>query len=460
MAHNLPRIIIGAASSGSGKTTITCGILKALKNRGVRVSAFKCGPDYIDPMFHESVLGIPSKNLDCFFCSDELIKKLFYKQAKHSGLSVIEGVMGYYDGIAMDKTQASTYHLAKTLQAPVVLVINAKGMALTAASLIKGVMEYKNDSNIRAVILNNTSKQVYTALKPIIEEELNINVIGYLPYSEECAFESRHLGLLTPDSIKNLYAKTEKLGLLAEECIDIDRLINIANKADNLNIALTEEKKENRFVKIGIARDNAFCFYYKDNLELLESFGCEIHYFSPLKDNRLPENIDGIILGGGYPELYCRELSSNKAMLADIRQQLEKGLPCLAECGGFMYLHKTVEDKNKNCFDMAGIIDSNAFYCGKLVRFGYITLSAMDNCYVCNKGEQIKAHEFHYWDSTDNGNMFKAEKPGGSRSWDCIHQYKNVICGYPHIFYYSNPGFAEGFVAKCVEYKESRQCLQ
>lgn len=447
MKNNLPRIMIAGANSGSGKTTVTCGILKVLQKRSLKTSAFKCGPDYIDPMFHTRAVGVPSKNLDSFFCDEQLLQGLFYNHAKNSDISVIEGVMGYYDGLSFESCEASSFSVAKATNTPVILVVNAKGMAMTAVALIKGIMDFKSDSNIKGVILNNVSKTAFEGLKTVIEKQLNIKVFGFLPNSPDCALESRHLGLVTPAEMQDINSKLEKLRELTQKYIDIDGIIELANNSQPFITDFREIKEENKRVKIGVAYDEAFSFYYKDNLELLEKLGCEIVYFSPLKDSKLPKNIDGIILGGGYPELYLKRLSENVGMLYDIKYKLENGLPCLAECGGFMYLHKEIEDKNNNFYSMVGVIDAKAVYKNKLVRFGYITLT--------NKDYILKAHEFHYWDSDNNGSFFKAEKPDG-RVWECMHEYKNLICGFPHIFYYSNIDFVKGFINKCVKHKECR----
>lgn len=453
MIKNLPRVMIAGASSGSGKTTVVCGILGALKKRGIDVSACKCGPDYIDTMFHSEVMGISSKNLDKFFCGERLCE-LFYKHSKDSDITVIEGVMGYYDGIAMDSFYSSSYDIARSLDTPVILVINGKGMALTAVSIIKGIMDFKKDSNIKGVIFNNISNAVFLKLKYIVERELGIFALGYLPHTEDYAVESRHLGLVLPKDIKNIAYKIDRLAEMAEECIDIDRIVSISKESKVLHFRECEPVcAVFSNVKIGVALDDAFCFYYKDNIQLLESLGCEIVYFSPMKDKFLPEGISGVIFGGGYPELYLEELSQNREMREDIKNELEKGLPALAECGGFMYLHKTVSDKKGNPFDMVGFIDSEASFKGRLVRFGYITLKANYDSYVLKTGEKIRAHEFHYWDSSDNGELFLAEKPFWEKRWNCVHSVKNVICGYPHIFYYSNVNFIKRFVEKCAEFE-------
>ena len=446
-------VVLAAASSGSGKTTVTCAILKALINRKVNVTACKCGPDYIDPMFHKKVLGIESKNLDSFFCDENLIKTLYENHTENSDITIVEGVMGFYDGLSMDSSRASTYDIAKILGLPVVLVINAKGSALTLASVINGICNFKKDSNIKGVILNNISENVYNMLKNVIEKECNIKVCGFLPNISDCIIENRHLGLVLPNEIKAINEKITKLGEYAEKYIDIDSILNISDyKKSNVqeNIKVNKKKK----AIIAVAFDDAFCFYYKDNIELLKSFGCEIKYFSPINDKNIPKDADGVIFGGGYPEIYCKSLSNNKSMLKDIFFKLNKGLPCLAECGGFMYLHKNMEDIEKNIYPLVGFIDGNAFKCDKLVRFGYVELSANNDNILFNKGEKIKAQEFQYWDSTQNGNDFLAEKPTGKRKWECISIIKNTVCGFPHLFYYSNKKFVENFVNMCIKYRD------
>jgi len=450
----IPRIMISALSSGSGKTTVMCGILKALKNRNVNVSACKCGPDYIDPMFHKNVLGIESRNLDGFFCDENLLKLLFYNHTLNSDITVVEGVMGYYDGVSADSCFNSSYDIARVLKIPVIIVISGKGMALTAAAVIKGIVDFKNDSNIKGVILNNVSKNVYMTLKGVIERSTGVEVIGYLPYNKEYYFDSRHLGLVSPEDLNNISEKMGKLGKIAEECIDIEKIISISKGVCCINVRNDfHNYPVQSSVKIGVAFDRAFCFYYRENIELLERLGCEIIYFSPIDDSKLPTEISGVIFGGGYPELYLKELNKNNNMRLSIKKSLENGMPCLAECGGFMYLHKSIRDKENNSYDMVGVIDAETFFGGKLIRFGYIDLTLNEDCFLLKKGEKIKAHEFHYWDSTDNGNLFFAKKPTSDMGWKCMKIYKNIICGFPHIFYYSNVRFAERFVKRCREWK-------
>ncbi|MCR5715706.1 MAG: cobyrinate a,c-diamide synthase [Lachnospiraceae bacterium] len=450
------RILIGACASGSGKTTVTCALLMALKQQALRVHACKCGPDYIDPMFHERVLGIPSRNLDPFFADKDLLQELFCRQSKDCDVTVIEGVMGYYDGISFTEPRASTYDVAKTIKAPVILVVNAKGMALTLVALLKGMLSFRSDHQICGVILNRVSKMTYQRLAPIIEREVGIRALGYLPECPEVEIGSRHLGLLTPQELRDVQERLEKLGTLARESLEIEEILTLADQATPLHAPQdVGHAPKGAPVRLAIARDEAFCFYYEDNLDLLRQLGCELIPFEPLRDPALPGQIDGLLLGGGYPECYGAQLEGNAPLRQEIRKALLSGLPCLAECGGFMYLHEQMEDTQGVMRDMVGLLSANA--CTRkdhLVRFGYITLSATGDNPLLLPGEEIRAHEFHYWDSTDNGNLMRADKPSGTRSWPCMHSVSQTICGYPHLYFLSNPAFAERFVALCRAYRE------
>ena len=429
---NYPRIMLTACGSGSGKTTVMCALISALKNK-MRVSAFKCGPDYIDPMFH-TALGTNCVNLDPFFCDEELLRGIFVKYADE--ISLIEGVMGYYDGMDMTDAAASSYSVARALDCPAVLVVNARGMAASLLAVTEGMKNFRPDSNIRGVILNNVSQHVFEALAPAIEN-MGVAALGFLPKNEAFSLESRHLGLVTPAEMSDLEQKMRLLGETAEKYIDIERLISLARSAPKLDAKPFLCRREYD-LKIAVARDKAFCFYYRANLDMLAEKGCELVYFSPLEYEKLPDGIDGLIIGGGYPELYLERLSRNISMKNSIKSALESGLPCLAECGGFMYLQKSIDGH-----EMVGFIDSESENKGKLVRFGYITLTNAD-------GEKIKAHEFHYYDSTDNGAEYTAEKRSG-KQWKTTHKKCRCICGYPHIFYPANEGVTDKFLRLCKE---------
>ena len=447
--------MIAATGSGSGKTTITCGLLQAFLNRGKRLSSFKCGPDYIDPMFHSEVLGIKSRNLDLFLTEENLVKYLLVKNAKDSEFAIIEGVMGYYDGLAGKSTDCSSYDLAQKTETPVVLVVDCKGMSVSIVALIKGFMEMRQDSNVKGVILNRISSMLYPDIKELIEEELGIEVVGYLPVMSDCQLESRHLGLVTAKEIGNLKEIINKLAEQVENSVNLDRIFQIANETVPIEYEITEElEKINKSwvrTKIAVAMDKAFCFYYQDNLDLLEELGAEILPFSPLEDEILPEGIDGLIFGGGYPELYLEQLSKNKNMLQSVKQAIAREIPCLAECGGFMYLHQWIKDRKGTPYEMVGAIEGESFPTDKLTRFGYISLEANEDNVLCKKGTTVKGHEFHYWDSTNSGDGFHAQKPLRKTNWDCVITRGNLWAGYPHIHFYSNIEVAIGFLRNCYK---------
>ena len=457
----LPRVMLAAPSSGSGKTLITCGLLQALVNRKINTASFKCGPDYIDPMFHKKVIGTPSRNLDTFFSGKEMTRYLFARQAGKAEISVMEGVMGYYDGVVGFTTEASSYDLADVTDTPVIFVINTRGMSLSVIPFLKGFLEYRENSHLKGVILNQTSASMYPELKARIEEELPIRVYGYVPKVTDCVIESRHLGLVTPGEIEGLKERLQKLSVILEKTLDIDGILELAASASELSgcempeslAAILTREKGKMPVRIGVAKDEAFCFYYEDNLDLLRELGAEIVEFSPIHDRKLPESIQGMLIGGGYPELYARELSENVEMLESIRSAVKAGMPTLAECGGFMYLHNSMEDMEGRSWPMVGVIDALVYRTEKLGRFGYIHLTANREQIFGSAGAKIRGHEFHYFDSTENGDAFHAEKPRRKRNWDCIITGEHLAAGFPHLYYYANPEFAANFVEACRRYQ-------
>lgn len=439
------RVLIAGTNSGCGKTTVSIALLAALKRRGLGMSAFKCGPDYIDPMFHRAVLGVPSCNLDPFFCGSEMLRQVFARHAAE--MSVIEGVMGYYDGIGEDG-DASTYDVASAVDAPVLLVVNARGMYTSAGAVIRGFKDFRPDSRIKGVIFNGVSGMVYAGLKGIAEKA-GVRAYGYLPKVPEAEIGSRHLGLITAAEIEDLQARIAVLASKAEECIDIDGIIELARTAPE--IARAEGQVADiafaRRIPIAIAKDQAFCFIYQENIEALQEAGFEPVWFSPLKDAALPEGVQALYLPGGYPELYLKELSENVPMLRSIKSAVVSGLPTFAECGGFMYLHESIDG-----YPMAGAIPCKAYRTEKLQRFGYVTLTAQADNMFCRAGGSIRAHEFHYYDSEDPGSGFKAAKPTGKRGWECVHAGETLYAGFPHLYLPANPEFAKNFAEKAAGY--------
>lgn len=468
-----PRILLAGISSGGGKTTVVCGLLAALKQSGYRVQAFKCGPDYIDPMFHRTVLDTASCNLDPWFCDGSMLRWLLQTKSAGADISVAEGVMGYYDGLGGTSDRASTYEVARETGTPVILVVDARGMSKSLVPLVRGFVEYKKDSCIAGVIFNRMSKGLYPAVKHMMEEELavenegaGIRVLGYVPELPEQVLMSRHLGLVLPEETQGLKERLETLGRILSESLDMEAIVKIAQKAEPLEAELPEsvlsiqcmsetvlEETAVSPVRIGVAQDRAFCFLYPENLQVLKAFGAEPVYFSPLNDEELPEGISGLLLCGGYPELYAKKLEHNTSMRRSVLEALEGGMPCLAECGGFLYLNDTLETGDRQRFHMAGVLKGNAFPAGRLVRFGYICLEAqMENPYL-PVGGKIRAHEFHYWDCEENGRTFTATKASGSADWECMVRKKRILAGFPHLYYYSNPEIAERFVRLCRIYE-------
>lgn len=457
-----PRFLLSAGASGSGKTMITCGILAALRKRGKRVSSFKCGPDYIDPMFHSRVLKAKSRNLDTFFTDRETTRYLFAQGAEGTDISVMEGVMGYYDGLGGISTKASASDLADVTDTPVVLIVNTKGMSLSVAAYIKGFLEYEAHPHIKGVIFNQMSPMLYPRMKKVVEEQLNVRVYGYVPVLKDLTLDSRHLGLVLPEEVEDLEKKFSLLADTLEQTLDLDGLISLAEEAPEIenqcpenieNYLKSQEAQKIREEKpvIAVAKDEAFCFIYEDNLKLLRELGAELVPFSPLHDKKLPEGTKGLLLYGGYPELYAKELEENVPMRQEIQDALNQGMPCLAECGGFMYLHETMEDLKGNAYQGTGNISGRAFYTGKLTRFGYVELSARKEGVLGAGKTPIRAHEFHYFDSTSCGGDFVAKKPGSSRNWNCIHGTGKSLWGFPHLYYHACPQVAEGFLKACLE---------
>ncbi len=447
---DIPRLLFAAPRSGSGKTTVVCAVLRALLNKNLRVAAFKSGPDYIDPMFHSKVTGAKSRNLDLFLTGPENVKRLLAKNSKDSDVAILEGAMGFYDG--MGKTaEASAYDLARTVKAPVVLVVNGKGAALSMAALIKGFKDFRRDSNVQGVILNNVKKMTYLFYKDVIEKETGVKVCGYFPHLPECNLESRHLGLVTAEEIGALESIVARLAVQAEDSLDMEGLLALARTAAPLQFEPLDLKPLGK-VKIAVARDKAFCFYYQDSLDLLSMMGAEIIPFSPLQDTALPE-CDGVFLGGGYPELYAEQLSGNTALLAALREKLAAGLPCYAECGGFMYLMEGYRDKG-TLYPWTGAVKGTCWMTDKLVRFGYVNMVANTDNVLCKAGDSIHAHEFHYSDSDQNGSDFTAQKAGKTLSWPAAQANGTLYAGYPHLHLWGNISFAENFVKACIRYRQ------
>ena len=444
------QFLLAAPRSGSGKTTMTCALLMALKRRGCAPCAFKSGPDYIDPMFHRAVLGVESRNLDLFFSAPETVRTLYAKGAAGHGAAVCEGAMGFYDGLGGVSDRASAWHLADTLGLPVLLVVEPKGQSLTLAAELNGLVNFRTPSHIAGILLNNCTARMHVLLAPMLEKEMGLPVLGFLPKLPEAVIGSRHLGLYTAAEVENLQQKLALLADAAEEHIDWPRLLALCEKEPPV-LPVQPETPPAR-VRIAVAQDEAFCFTYAETLEAFRDAGAEVVFFSPLRDTALPENIGGLYLPGGYPELHVRELSENTSLLREIKQKIESGLPTAAECGGFLYLGQSLTDAEGQSWPMVGVLPGEAKDAGRLVRFGYAALSADSDSMLFRAGESFPIHEFHHWDSTANGTALAAKKPVGGAAWRCGSVNEHFYAGFPHLYWAGTP-LPQRFAAAAENYR-------
>lgn len=437
--------MIAGVSSGIGKTTISMALMSAFNN----VSPFKVGPDYIDPGFHEFITGNKSYNLDIFMMGEAGVKYSFYKH--HKDISIIEGVMGLYDGMDNSLNNNSSAHIARFLGVPVILVLDGVGKSTSIAAQVLGYKMLDPRVNIAGVIINKVSSaKTYAIFKEAIENYTGVKCLGFIEKNDNLNISSRHLGLLQANEVEGLKEKIAILRNLVLENIDLKEIEKIASEQSRV---LNENKNEielplylsylkDRYTEkiIAVAKDLAFSFYYNDNIEFLEYMGFKIKYFSPIKDSKVPE-CDAIYLGGGYPENFAEELSNNKEMIHSIRENYEQGKNILAECGGFMYLSNGIEQTDGKIFQMCGLVPCVVNMTNRLdiSRFGYISINNKDDI------EVARGHEFHYSKLKavlEDTRKFKAIKKDG-RNWECIFNEKNMYAGYPHIHFFGSYKFIE-----------------
>lgn len=495
--------LITAGSSGSGKTSVAVGLLSLLQKKGYNVGSFKCGPDYIDPMFHRAVMGVESHNLDLFLASADRVKEFYQRYSAGKTAVICEGAMGYFDGLGGITDEASAWKVADTLDLPVIAVIDAKGASLSIAAQILGLKSLRQPHHIVGVILNKCSKMLYQRLKPVLEAETGVKIIGCLPYVEGAEFSSRHLGLCTAGEISDINQRIDKIAAALEDSLDFEAFEELCKRnvkagdgveqvelEDSINCASEGEDctldgrktcanelgyaesrktcancgkpdastdcKTHAKAKIAVARDDAFCFLYEETLDTLKEQGAELVFFSPLHDEGLPKGVSGLYLPGGYPELFAGELSFNEDMLKDIKSAIESGLPTVAECGGFLYLCESLEDGNGDIYEQVGIFKGAATNKEKLVRFGYSLLSQEEDSLLFRKGEEVPMHEFHYWDAADPGSDLLATKPLGGRSYRCAYSTDTLYAGFPHLYLAGKPKLAARFVKKAAAFGKRR----
>lgn len=442
--------LIAGTKSGIGKTTVSMGLMSCFSD----VSPFKIGPDYIDGKFHEYVTGNKSYNLDFFLMGEDGVRESFLKH--HKNFSIAEGVMGLYDGIDNSLDNGSSAHISRILNLPVILIVDGTGRSTSIAAEIMGYQDFDKRVNIIGVIINRvSSEKTYEILKNAIEKYCKIKCFGYIPKIENISLSSRHLGLVEAYEVQDLKEKIEVLKKEFQKTIDIKAIyetaeINLSYKLKNI---FSDFKDRYKNIKIGIAKDNAFSFYYNDNIEFLENLGAEIKYFSPLKDEKIPDDVDMLYFGGGYPENYASELENNISMINSIKDFYNKNGVIYGECGGFIYLSKkliTLDGREYNFVNLTeNIIEmKNRLDIG---RFGYINIRYREN--LCGKG-----HEFHYSRIKEEGKEkkeFKIEKPNG-RKWECGYSSKNLLCGYPHIHFFKSSDIIFDLLNKAEKSKEQK----
>ena len=444
----MKRIMIAGTHGGCGKSDVITGVLGALKNRKMKVSAFKNGPSYIDPVFNREIIRIPSYNLDTYLMTKNTVNYLLDKNG--SEISVIAGNLGFYDGYSFTPT-ASSCELSLWTDTPVALVVNCNGRGASIGAVMKGYLEYGRN-NIKGVIFTNIKASVYPFMKQECEK-LGLKAFGYFPKVEDKAPLSRHLSFATSLEIEDMRKRVEKLAQLAEETIDIDELLRTADEAPELAYEFNEPEKI-ADVRIAYAYDNTFSFYYEENLRLLEGLGAELVRFSPMEDEKLPDDIDGLYLGDGYVAVHAKRLSENESMVRSIGEAVKNGLPTIAEGAGYMYLHESIKDYTTAEYKMAVVIKGQCSMADAEPGYFYITLKAREDNMLCCKGEKIASYEVHSYDSTANGRSFEAERAGWSKR--VINAADTMYAGFPHLHFYANIDFAKNFVKKCESIRAKR----
>lgn len=448
----IPALCIAGTHSGCGKTTVSLGIMSALVRRGLRVQAFKVGPDFIDPGHHRRITGRDSHNLDGWIMDRQQNDEIFSRSIRNADAAIVEGVMGLFDGFAGDDESGSTAQMANWLDLPVILVIDARSMARSAAAVALGFLSFDRNLSIQGVIFNRVgSKGHAQILSDAMVSINNLPVFGYLPREKGLEMPSRHLGLVTDEDLRAKDDHAERLAHWIESNLDLKGFLAIpGGKSGEPETPALLPKPD---IRIGIARDEAFCFYYPENLRLLREAGAELIPFSPLRSRHLPQGIEGLILGGGYPELHCRALSENHDLLNAIREFGMSGRPVYAECGGFMFLMKEIQDLNGQTFPMVGIFPMRAKMEHRLKVLGYREITTLKESVLGPKGTRVRGHEFHYSHMQNIEPDLKCiycmtDRKAVAHGKEGLTR-KNVLGSYVHLHWGSNPEVAGNFVYCC-----------
>lgn len=468
MWWNMKAFVIAGTNSGCGKTTMTLGLLKALTNRGLAVQPYKVGPDYIDTAWHTRVSGVASRNLDAFMLPAETMRSLFYSHTSQADIAVIEGVMGLYDGYGVDPHYCSTAGLARDLNLPVILVVDGRAVSTSAAATVMGFQHFDPELNIAGVIFNNVNSDSHLDLiRAAVEKYCQIPVLGRLPKLPEIELPERHLGLLTAQESSRFDPHWQTLAKAIEEHIDLDALLAISDIADQeagfseFDFSEPEEPvaQAGLGLTVALAHDNAFNFYYQDNLDLLEQQGATIVRFSPLEDVAVPE-CDLVYIGGGYPESYGAQLAQNQSMLASLRTLHQQGTPIYAECGGLMYLGDSLSDTNGDTHPMVGILSGSSAMTKSLKRFGYCFAKANVDTVICPQQTVLRGHEFHYSEFTTElepvFDMTKERDGDIISRWGGGYQVGNTLATYLHLHFAQQPELIQHWFTLAKEQQQLR----
>ncbi len=444
MGHTrIPSFIIAGTSSGSGKTTIALGLMAAFKARGLRVQPYKCGPDFIDPGLHELITGTVSRNLDLWMSGEEFTYRCFHGGLQDADVAIVEGVMGMFDG-----GQSSSASLASYLNVDTILVLDVRSTAESAAAMLKGFETLEPLAAPKGVILNRIGSERHLQLvSDAIKKHCSSEILGYIPRTLEFAIPSRHLGLLTGDEAPLSPKAIQTLTETVTKHINLDRILELCT-IESVSPPDTTSPKEQPICKIAVARDRAFCFYYEDNLDLLRAEGAEIEFFSPLTDSSLPENTGAVYLGGGYPELYAKELSANRAMIKALRKWVEDDGQVYAECGGFMYLTEGIVDTTDTFYPMAAVFPVHARMQKSRTSLGYRQVTTRGHSFFGPAGTILRGHEFHYSSIDTMPDHVKRvyQVNNGTLEGYC---HKNVLGGYMHLHFGYNPQAVKNFINHC-----------
>ena len=437
--------MVSALQSGSGKTMITVTLLELLRRRGLKNCSFKTGPDYIDTGFHRCVEGVETHNLDLFMSGEDTVKSIFAEACVGMDCAVIEGAMGFYDGLGGISEKASSYDVARVLRIPVIIVIDAKGISFSVSAVLKSFAEFRRNANIVGFVLNRTTSMMAERMGNAISGETGLKYFGYIEESESLKIENRHLGLVRASENKDLIEGIKSTADKAAATVKLDEIIRACKYEEDICYIRNITKEFD--VKLCVVRDSAFSFIYQESVELFEKLGADIEYISLMDDGMLPGDCRGLYIPGGYPELYAKELSDNRTMRESVKQAIGSGLPVIAECGGFMYLQDSIVEDGI-CYEMARVYGGCSKRTKGLVRFGYVK---MDD----GKGNVMNGHSFHHYDveAENLGNDYMVTKPMNTRSWREAYRINGGYAGFPHLYPAGCVDFIRSFLESCEKYR-------